>query len=121
MRPGRDIDNSQAGRASAGSSPLARILLAAAACALSLGIGVSAVAAPADADRVAAIFPPWWSAERALIAAASAGQIAGGGQMDNVVIVVGQSDGLSRRLREAGSVILLSPGAVRLCGEPTGA
>jgi hypothetical protein len=85
-----------------------------AACA-TLVMAMSAVAAPAGATRVAAVFPPWWSSAQAADAAAAAGDIAGAGAHPSILIVSSATPGLSERLRDAGAMILLSPGLAGLC------
>jgi hypothetical protein len=89
-----------------------------AACA-TLVMAMSAVAAPIGATRVAAIFPPWWNGARAMDAAATAGDIAGAGAHPSILIVSSDAPGLAARLRDAGAMILLSPGLAGLCDVPS--
>lgn len=79
---------------------------------------MSAAAAPVDADRVAAIFPPWWSGARSVDAAASAGDLAGAGAHRSILIVSSSTPGLNDRLRRAGALFVLSPGLAGLCDVP---
>lgn len=58
-------------------------------------------------DKVAAVFPPWWSAARALSAAAGAGRIVALGHFPSVLIVHGDPARLARRLREAGALLVV--------------
>lgn len=88
-----------------------------AACA-TLVMAMSAAAAPIGATRVAAVFPPWWNGARAMDAAATAGDIAGAGAHPSILIVSSPAPGLADRLREAGAIILLSPGLAGLCDVP---
>lgn len=88
-----------------------------AACA-TLIMAMSAVAAPAQADRVAVIFPPWWTNARIIDAAASAGDIAGAGAHPSILIVASHTPGLGGRLRKAGAVALFSPGLAGQCDTP---
>ncbi len=81
-------------------------------------MAMSAAAAPAGATRVAAVFPPWWSAARIAGAAASAGDLAGAGAHASILIVSSATPGLDARLRDAGAIILLSPGLAGLCDVP---
>lgn len=81
-------------------------------------MAMSATAAPAGATRIAAVFPPWWSSAHAMSAAAAAGEIAGAGAQPSILIVSSDTPGLSRRLREAGAIVLLSPGLAGLCDVP---
>jgi hypothetical protein len=78
-------------------------------------MAMSATAAPTGATRVAAVFPPWWSSARAMGAAATAGEIAGAGAHPSILIVSSGTPGLSRRLHDAGAIVLLSPGLAGLC------
>ncbi len=81
-------------------------------------MAMTAAAAPIGATRVAAIFPPWWNGARAMDAAASAGEIAGAGAYPSILIVSSHAPGLAARLREAGAIVLLSPGLAGLCDVP---
>ncbi len=81
-------------------------------------MAMSAAAAPAGADRIAAVFPPWWSGGRVIDAAASAGDIAGAGAYRSILIVRGNAPGLAARLRRAGALVLLSPGLAGQCDTP---
>lgn len=58
-------------------------------------------------DKVAAVFPPWWSAARAFDAAAGAGRIVALGRLSSVLIVHGDPAQLAHRLREAGALLVL--------------
>lgn len=97
-----------------------RCCIAAGAACATLVMAMSAAAAPAGATRVAAVFPPWWSATRAAGAAASAGDIAGAGAHASIMIVSSATPGLKVRLRDAGAIMLLSPGLAGLCDVPAG-
>jgi hypothetical protein len=70
----------------------------------------------ADTDVVAVVFPPWWSAERALQAAASADAAFVRTTAIPAVLVVRPEErtGLSR-LREAGAWLAIDPQAVAAC------
>ncbi len=72
---------------------------------------------PGDA-AVAVIFPPWWSADRAFAAAASAeASIIRVGGFDSVLVVQPAAfDGLGRLYR-AGAWLLLKPTGVGACVE----
>lgn len=78
-------------------------------------MAMSAAAAPADANRIAAVFPPWWSSAQIIGAGAAAGDIAGAGAYRSILIVSSRTPGLSARLRQAGAIVLLSPGLAGLC------
>lgn len=93
-------------------------IAAIAACA-TLVMTLSAAAAPAGASRIAAIFPPWWSAAQAAQAAGAAGEIAGAGAHRSILIVSSRTPGLSARLRQAGAIVLLTPGLAGLCEVPS--
>lgn len=63
----------------------------------------------------AAVFPPWWSPQRTLNAAAFAGQVTSRGRLPGVVIVTGGPD-LHDQLRRHGAWFTLDPSAALLCG-----
>jgi hypothetical protein len=69
-----------------------------------------------DAETVAVVFPPWWSAEQAFQAAASANAEFVRTTAIPAILVVrpGERDGLSR-LREAGAWFAIDPRAVAAC------
>jgi hypothetical protein len=71
----------------------------------------------ADADApIAVIFPPWWSAERAFTAAASAGgAIVREGAWSNILVVKSTDAGFVERLHAAGAWLLLNPQALAAC------
>lgn len=56
------------------------------------------------AERLAAVFPPWWPTERAMAAAADAGRIVALGRLPATVIVRGEPGRLAERLRAAGAL-----------------
>ena len=56
------------------------------------------------AERLAAVFPPWWGGGRALVAAAGAGRIEALGRLPATVIVRGDPAHLAERLHAAGAV-----------------
>src|ERR1700750_1454413 len=68
------------------------------------------------AEIVAVAFPPWWSAERALLAAASAdAAIVRMTAIPSLMVVrPDQYDGLAR-LRRAGAWLAIDPQAVAAC------
>lgn len=92
----------------------AAVVLCSALCLLSLAVSAGA-ASPVHGDRIAAVFPPWWSAPKIFAHAASAGDII---QTGAPFVVVLRSDrpGLAARLRRAGAVLLLNPLGVGPCG-----
>lgn len=77
--------------------------------------GSISAAAPRDAGIIAAVFPPWWSASRALAAADGVGDVLNGGTYRFVLIVQSRGPGLGARLRAAGALFLLNPLAVGGC------
>jgi hypothetical protein len=93
--------------------PLA-LIVSSAICILSFAVSAGAMVS-AKADRVAAVFPPWWSEPKVFAHAASAGQIV---QVGAPFVVILQSDqpGLGARLRRAGAVLLLNPLGRGPCG-----
>ena len=91
------------------------------AAALALGSLTAAAAlslAPRDPQQVAAVFPPWWNAERSLDAAARAGAIAGFGALSFVVAVRSTEPELSVRLREVGAIAVIGDQFISFCGTP---
>jgi hypothetical protein len=91
-------------------SPALLLLLASA-----LGIGWIGLR-PAVGAPVAAIFPPWWNAERVFAAAASAGgAIVREGAWPSILVVSAADGDLPHRLREAGAWLLVNPTALDGC------
>jgi hypothetical protein len=84
----------------------------------SLFAAVAVEAQPRTPGRVAAVFPPWWSAAQALGAAGSAGDVAGVGAVPFIVIVRGSPADLSQRVRSAGALLLLDPALAGACARP---
>jgi hypothetical protein len=77
-------------------------------------LGLRPLASPGA--PVAAIFPPWWSAERSFIAAASTGgAIVRQGAWSSILVVVSADGDLPRRLRDAGALLLVNPAALGGC------
>ena len=79
-----------------------------------LASGALALGPPASGP-VAALFPPWWSATRALVAAASAGTPVRFGAAAFVVVVMPDTQDAASRLRRAGAWVLLDPQALGGC------
>lgn len=86
--------------------------------AASLFAAVAVDAQPRTPGRIAAVFPPWWSAGQTLGAAASAGDVAGVGAVPFIVIVRGPPADLSQRVRSAGALLLLDPALAGACARP---
>jgi hypothetical protein len=69
-------------------------------------------AQPHDRTRVAAIFPPWTSAERAMAQVAQAGgHIVRPGLIDAIVVVQGDDADFADRLYAAGAWAVVDPAA----------
>tara|TARA_R110002167_G_scaffold279204_3_gene485103 strand:- start:267 stop:593 length:327 start_codon:yes stop_codon:yes gene_type:complete len=79
---------------------------------------LAVAARPSEPWTAAAVFPPWWSADRIHRAANTAGQVTSSGRSANVVVVWGGTD-LAPRLRAAGAWLILDPGFAG-CGPLTG-
>jgi hypothetical protein len=84
-------------------------------------IGSVLVAAPValrphDARRVAAIFPPWWTAEQSLTAASGVAAVTGLGVLPFIVEVGRSQAGLEKELRDAGAVIIVDGSRFAFCG-----
>lgn len=82
---------------------------------LGLVAAVSVNAQPRDPSRVAALFPPWWSAAESVSAAGSAGQIAAVGGAPFIVILRGDPIDLAQRARSAGALLILDPDLAGVC------
>jgi hypothetical protein len=83
------------------------------------GLAMALVAGPATGP-VAAVFPPWWDATRAVEAASEGGSVLRFGLTDFIVLV-GPDEPLGRdRLRLAGAWLLLNPRGLAGCGSATG-
>ncbi|WP_233245327.1 MULTISPECIES: hypothetical protein [unclassified Caulobacter] len=94
---------------------LGRTLAATCAIVLTLLAVTLSSASPRDPGRVAAVFPPWWSAAHAAGAATTAGDIAGAGSVPFILILRGDPATLGQRLRAAGAIVLLDPEAAGVC------
>lgn len=83
--------------------------------ALAVG-GTLAVAVPTPSygrsEAIAAVFPPWWPAERAFSAAAEAGPLLNTGRSALVLIVAFTDPEVAERLRSAGAILLLDAAAL---------
>ena len=108
-------DQAEVKTARRAGSTVGLVLACGVAIVATLGATVAAGAAPRDPSRVAAVFPPWWTASQAASAAASAGQIAGAGGAPFILILRGEPASLSPRLRAAGAWLLLDPDAAGQC------
>lgn len=97
---------------------LRRSWLPAAALLLVSWVAVAALSLQArpDAEVVAVAFPPWWSAQRALLAAASANAAFVRMTAAPAVLVLrpDSHDGL-KKLHEAGAWLTLDPQAIDAC------
>jgi hypothetical protein len=102
---------------SGGKSPsaLGGIVTIAGAIVAGLLAAVSVNATPRDPARVAAIFPPWWSAAESVSAAGSVGQIAAVGSAPFIVILRGDPADLAQRARSAGALLVLDPDLAGVC------
>jgi len=81
-----------------------------------MGVAALSLQVRPGAEIVAVAFPPWWSAERALLAAASAdAAIVRVTAVPSLLVVrPDQHDGLAR-LRKAGVWLAIDPQAVAAC------
>lgn len=71
-----------------------------------------------QARSVAAVYPPWWSDARIGEAAASAGSIAAGGGLRNVILLAGAPGEIAGRARRSGALFLIDTRAARFCADP---
>lgn len=70
----------------------------------------------ADAEVIAVAFPPWWRAEHALLAAASANaSIVRMTAIPTLLVVRPDSDGGLSRLYAAGAWLAIDPQAIAAC------
>jgi len=100
------------------ASTLGSVALGVSGALLGLFAAVAVEAQPRTPDRVAAVFPPWWSPARVFGAAGAAGDIAGAGGASFIVILRGDPARLSERAREAGALLLLDPALAGICARP---
>ncbi len=95
-----------------------RLLTWAPSAALAIGSTLAAGAAslgPAPGGPVAAFYPPWWGANRSLLAAAAGGLPVRFGAARFVVVVVPETANAVRLLRQNGAWLLLDPRALGGC------
>jgi hypothetical protein len=74
-----------------------------------------AILQPGDATNVMAIFPPWWTAERSVIAASAVGPVLGAGALPFMVAIKGVAPDVDGRLRAAGAVLIVDGRRFRVC------
>jgi hypothetical protein len=85
---------------------------------VSLGTMGAATMAPGDDESapVAAIFPLWWSADRAFLAAAEAGgAVVREGAVSSLLVAQSSQPGFRRKLHASGAWLLLDPKAIAAC------
>jgi len=69
-----------------------------------------------DAEAVAAVFPPWWSAERTIAAAAAAeASVIRTGALSTIIIVQPAREHGLGKLRTAGAWLTINPQAIAAC------
>lgn len=86
------------------------------AIALATLAGTIATAASPAAGGVAAVFPPWWSREAVLTAAAGTGDaVLGEGAIGSILLMHSESPGLPDRLRAHGAIIVLATAQLGGC------
>jgi hypothetical protein len=71
--------------------------------------------APGGSHRVAAIFPPWWSAKDCLVAAAGAGDILGFGALPFIVAVEADTTTTATTLHGAGAILVVDASPFLSC------
>ena len=82
---------------------------------LSLGVCATETLRPADPSRIAAIFPPWWSAEESFAAAGQVGPVSGLGAFPFIVAVKADGENLAGKLRAAGALFVVDGSGIRFC------
>ncbi len=81
-----------------------------------LAIAALSLQVRAGAEVIAVAFPPWWGAERTLLAAASAhASIVRMTAVPTLLVVRPDRDGGLNRLYEAGAWLTIDPQAVAAC------
>jgi hypothetical protein len=73
---------------------------------------------PDDPRRVAAVFPPWWSAAQSLTAASRVAAVTGFGSLPFIVAVSGNRSGLEAELRNAGALVVVDGALFTYCVTP---
>jgi hypothetical protein len=71
---------------------------------------------PHDPRRLAAVFPPWWSAAQSLTAASHVAAVTGFGALPFIVAVSGSRSGLEEELRKAGALVVVDGALFTYCG-----
>jgi hypothetical protein len=71
---------------------------------------------PHDPRRLAAVFPPWWSAAQSLTAASQVAAVTGLGAFPFIVAVSGNRSGLEEELRKAGALVVVDGAFFTYCG-----
>ncbi len=88
-------------------------------CLLALGslfVTAFATLRPHDPQRLAAVFPPWWSAARSLTAASDVAAVTGFGAFPFIVAVSGNRSGVADELRRAGALVVVDGALFTYCG-----
>ena len=84
-----------------------------------IGVASLGVAALADArprgDRIAAIFPPWWTAEQALASALAVAPVAGVGRFSFIIAADARGPETAASLRAAGAWLTLDASRFSFC------
>jgi hypothetical protein len=97
---------------------LRAVIIAVAVLAVSVGTTVAVGLAPGadETAPVAVLYPPWWSADRAFVAAGSAGgAVVREGAISSLLVARSPEPGFRDRLRATGALLLLDPKALAGC------
>ena len=113
MRPAPPSQNVPMEARARGAAALAWAVLVSIALS-SLIVAGFTVARPRS-DRLAVVFPPWWSAERSLAAAAEVAPVAGLGALPFIVAVYARDPDVRSRLIGAGAVLTLDGAKFSFC------
>jgi len=81
----------------------------------SLALSAASTLRPRDPARLAAVFPPWWSAAQSLDAASQVAAVTGFGGLPFIVAVSGAGADLPQRLSTAGAWLVLDGSAFAFC------
>ncbi len=66
-------------------------------------------------DRIAAIFPPWWTADRVLASALAVAPVSGVGRFSFIVAVSGRAPDTASRLGAAGALMTVDGSRFSFC------
>jgi hypothetical protein len=113
VRPAPPSHNICVGASTRGATALAWATLVS--IALSSLVVAGFTTARPRSDKLAVVFPPWWSAERSLAAAAEVAPVSGLGALPFIVAVQARDARVRGRLIGAGAVLVLDGAKFSFC------